>query len=87
MPEKIENRMVMDLQRSDFPAETKEKLSGSGYKKIGSEIFVPEEDAFDYALIQCMEIPPDGILKTKWTQDFRDMLVEWFYSENWIRVE
>ena len=46
----------------------------AGYEEIGTGIFVPEEDAFEYALEQIS-------LDEEEKQDF----VEWFYSGNWIK--
>lgn len=58
-----------------------------GYEELKKGIFVDEEDAFDYALEQCLEDVPAGIRELKWTQEFRKSLVEWFYSgEWWVRV-
>lgn len=67
--------------------EIKEKLYGPGYKEMGTGVFVPKEDAFDYAIEQCVKIIPDGFRGIEWTQEFKEMLVEWFYSGNWIEVE
>lgn len=55
----------------------------SGYMGIGSEkgIFVPENIAFEYAFERCME----GTAEDK--KEFREMLVEWFYSGNWVKEE
>lgn len=64
-----------------------EKLNGPGWEEIGTGVFVPEEDAFDYALERCFEVVPNFAERIKWTQEFRDMLVEWFYSGNWVREE
>ncbi len=61
-----------------------EKLNGPGYTEIGTLKFIPEEDAFDYALEQCVESVPQGFHQIEWTEEFKEMLVEWFYS-NWIR--
>ncbi len=84
--ERIENRMAVDSQWSwNVPVEVREKLRLPGYREMGTGVFVPEEDAFDYALEQCFETVPAGIGLLKWTQDFREMLVEWFYSNNWIK--
>lgn len=70
----IENRMVVDSEwRRIGPAEEDEKLNGPGYEEIGTGIFVPEEDAYKYALER---VSLDEELK----QEF----VEWFYSGNWI---
>lgn len=69
-----ENRMIID---SDWEwnesTAIKEKLNGAGYTEISSKIFVPEEDAYGYALER---ISQDEGLK----QEF----VEWFYSGNWV---
>lgn len=54
-----------------------EKLNGPGYKEMKTGIFVPEEDAYDYVLER---ISQDNDLK----QEFKEMLVEWFYSGNWV---
>ena len=81
----IENRMVVDSEwRRIGPAEEDEKLNGPGYEEIGTGIFVPEEDAFNYALERCFEVVPEGVHSFSWTQEFKEMLVEWFYSGNWI---
>ena len=64
-----------------------EKLNGPGYTEIVTLNFVPEEDAFDYALEQCVESAPQGFRDIEWTQKFREMLVEWFYSGNWIKED
>lgn len=64
-----------------------EILSGPGYKEMGTGNFVPEESAFDYAIEQCAETVPQEFHKIRWTQEFKEMLVEWFYSGNWIKEE
>lgn len=77
MPEMIENRMVVDSEWTwNESIEIKERLTGGGYKEIGTMIYVPEEDAYDYAL---EKISQDEELK----QEF----VEWFYSGNWVKEE
>lgn len=73
----LENRMVLDaLWRWKEPPEVAEKLRGPGYSEIGTGVFVPEEDAYDYAMER---ISLDEELK----QEF----VEWFYSGNWIKED
>ncbi len=57
-----------------------------GYEEMTEGIFVDEENAFDYALDQCVKSIPEGLHKIEWTQEFREVLVEWFYSGNWIKV-
>lgn len=55
----------------------------SGYVGIGPEAgtFVPKEKAFDYALGRCLSGLPDE------QEEFREMLVEWYYSGNWIEED
>ncbi len=74
MPEQIENRMVVDSEWSwNEPPEAQEKLNRAGYKEIGTGIFVPEEDVFDYTLERISQ-----------DEGEREEFVEWFYS-NWIK--
>lgn len=51
------------------------------YKGIGPEKgkVVPEEEAYDYALDRC--------LNGEEHEEFREMLVEWYFSGNWIKEE
>ena len=76
--QELENRMVVDaewrLLESHIPDETMQKLNGAGYEEIGSGIFVPEKDAYAYA----ME-------RISLDKDLQKELVEWFYSGNWIK--
>ena len=53
------------------------------YEGIGPEqgTIVNDEDAYAYALERCLS----GTEEDK--QDFKEMLVEWFYSGNWARRE
>lgn len=89
----IENPMVMGsfwehLEReSGALEEIREKLNGPGYSALDSDIFIPEEKAFDYALEQCMEFVSGDIGKIKRKQEFKEFLVEWFYSGNWIKED
>ena len=64
-----------------------ERMDGPGYREMATGVFVPEEDAFDYALENCFEMVPAGIRLLRWTQEFKEMLVEWFYSGNWIKED
>lgn len=84
----VENRMVLEAGRecAHGPEGVAEKLRGPGREEIGTGIFVAEEDAFDYALERCFEIVPACVGDLKWTQEFREMLVEWFYSGNWTKI-
>lgn len=58
-------------------------MRGCGYLGIGPEegIFVPENVAFEYALERCIKGTPRD------KEEFREMLVEWFFSGNWIKEE
>ena len=51
------------------------------YIGIGPEkdTAVEEEQAFDYALERSLHGSPED------QREFREMLVEWFYSGNWIK--
>lgn len=57
-----------------------------GYEELTTGVFVSEEDAFDYAIEQCLEVIPEGIHNLKWIEEFKESMVEWFYSGNWIKV-
>lgn len=63
------------------------KTDGPGYREIGTGEFVPKEDAFDYAIENCMEMIPNWLHRIEWTEEFRKMLVEWFYSGDWIEED
>lgn len=56
-------------------------MPGNGYRGIGPEqgICVKAEDAYSYAFSRCLHGPDN--------EEFREMLVEWFYSGNWIEEE
>ncbi|MDO5418302.1 MAG: hypothetical protein Q4F29_13980 [Lachnospiraceae bacterium] len=53
------------------------------YYGIGPEqgTIVTEKDAYRYALERCLF----GTMEEQ--AEFREMLVEWFYSGNWIKKE
>lgn len=78
----LENRMVMDSQWQHFgrvpdgTEEIREKLRGAGYLNPDSGVFIPEEDAYAYAL---ENISLD--------EDLKEEFIEWFYSENWIKED
>lgn len=80
----IENRMVVDSEWPEYPEEAPEKLNGPGYRQMFTGVFVAEDDAFDYAIERCVQFVPEGFRMIAWTEEFREMLVECFYSENWI---
>lgn len=85
MPYAVENPMVMDslweLAEKSASANDvlrEEKLRGSGWEEIETGTFVPEKDAYRYAMER---ISQDEDLK----REFEESVVEWFYSENWVR--
>ena len=86
MSEQIENRMLIDSEwealEKDIPKEVREKLNRNGYHEIGTGNFVPEEEAYEYALELCLH----GTERD--TKEFKEMLVEWFYSGgDWRKEE
>ena len=92
MVERVENRMVVDsewpnLQKRMVVHGNLGKTKGPGYEEIGTGVFVLEEDAFDYAMKQCVEEVTEGLGKIKWTEEFKYMVVEWFYSGNWVHED
>ena len=76
--ERVENRMAMDSVWSNLetPSEFEKRLKGAGYSEIGTGNFVPEEDAFDYALERIAE----------GTEEEQHEFVEWFYS-SWVKED
>lgn len=80
--ERLENKMLMEsikehMHHFDFD----EDFNGAGRKNLNDGTFVREEDAFDYAIDHCIEnAPPPGFYKIPWTQEFKDVVIEWFYS-------
>lgn len=53
-----------------------DKLNGKGYTEMGTRIFVPEEDAYEYALERLSQDEKE-----------REEFVDWFYSGNWIKED
>lgn len=77
----LENHMVVDREwEQNTPLEVSEKLRGVGYTELGTGIFVPEDDAYEYAMER---ISLDEDLK----QEFKVIFMEWFYSGNWVKEE
>lgn len=80
MPEQIENRMVVDAEWIHTDSiNVKTILEEKGYHELGTGTFVPEKDAYEYALEHCLY----GSEQEQ--RDFKELLVEWFYSGNWIK--
>lgn len=85
MKEYIENRMVIEPEwKQNTLTEVCEILNPPGYTEIGTGVFVPKKDAFGYALEHCFEVIPEGIGEFRWIDEFKEMLVGWFYSGNWV---
>ena len=55
----------------------------TGYIGIGPEagIYVPDVDAYAYAIDRCLYGTETEV------KEFREMLVDWYYSGNWIKKE
>lgn len=55
----------------------------SGFLGVGPEAgtFVPQEKAYSYALERCLH----GTAEDQ--AEFGEMLVEWFYSGNWVHED
>lgn len=56
-------------------------MLGNGYMGVGPEqgVYVKADEAYSYALDRCL----NGSEK----EEFKEMLVEWFYSGNWVPEE
>lgn len=81
MPERIENRMVVDsLWENCYPQQA-EAVKEPGYHKYGTGDFVPEKEAYEYALDQCLNGSEED------QKEFRTMLVEWYFSGGAWRKE
>jgi hypothetical protein len=52
-----------------------------GYLEFQTNEFVSDEDAYAYAFERCTNGTDEEI------KEFQEMLVEWFFSGNWTRVE
>lgn len=82
----VENKMTIDAYwdwqlNHDVPKE-EEEITDKGYHEVGTHTFVADEDAFKYALDKCMNGSEEE------QREFKEMLVEWFYSGgNWRREE
>lgn len=85
MPEQIENRMVIDSEweslEKNIPEIMKGSLAEAGYREMGTDNFVPESLAYQYAFERCI----NGTAEEK--KEFEEMLVDWFYSGNWVKEE
>lgn len=73
----VNNAYWADVEKREESVE--KVLSQKGYHELGTNVFVPEEDAYEYALDRCM----NGTEEEQ--KEFKEMLVEWFYSGNWVK--
>ena len=73
----VNNAYWADMEKPN--ASVEKVLSQKGYHELGTNVFVPEEDAYEYALDRCM----NGTEEEQ--KEFKEMLVEWFYSGNWVK--
>ena len=78
MMEQIENRMVVPTEWNETIS-VEEVLKESGYHELGTNLFVPESFAYEYALDHCLHGTEEE------QNEFKAMLVEWFFSGNWIK--
>ena len=80
MPEQIENSMVID---SEWPVVNcmDNVLQEKGWHNFRTNEFVSEKDAYEYALDEVL----NGDESTQ--KEFKEMLVEWFFSGSWRREE
>ena len=81
----IENRMLVnseweELERNLVPI-SENYVEEKGYREIGTDEFVPDEVAYEYALSECLS----G--NEELHEEFKAMLIEWFFSGNWVREE
>lgn len=79
----VENLMVNDDHWSWQEKEcVEEVLKEKGYHECSTNTFVPDDEAYAFALDRCIN-GSEGEQK-----DFKKMLVEWFYSGgDWRREE
>lgn len=85
--ERIENGMLRERSFEQKVEELKHFFS-AGWTNTADGTFVLEEDAFDYAIDHCTNFVPAGFHKIEWTDEFREMVVEWFYSGGeWRKVD
>lgn len=80
MSEQIENSMVVDSE-SLLAKCIEDVLAEKGWHNFKTNEFVPEKEAYEYALDEVLH----GDATTQ--KEFREMLVEWFFSGNWIKED
>jgi uncharacterized HAD superfamily protein len=78
---KIENRMTVDEEweaLKSVPNEVNDNPLENGYREMKTGKFIPESDAYHYALERCL----NGTFEEQ--KEFKEMMVEWYYSGGWI---
>lgn len=79
----LERQLRRGKQKKEFQShyETRKKKSQGYWLGIGADrgTIVDDENAYDYALERSLHGSPED------QNEFREMLVEWFYSGNWVR--
>lgn len=77
----VENRMVVEEEWGwQKQMEVEEVVKEPGYHEMGTNVFIPEKDAFGYALAQCLNGSEED------QKEFKEMLVEWYFSGNWVKA-
>lgn len=81
----VENLMVNDDHwrwQEKGLQDAGETLAEKGYHETNTNVFVADEEAYGYAIDRCMNGSEEE------QREFKEMLVEWFYSGgNWRREE
>ncbi len=77
----LDNRMTVDSQWVWNEKPVEEVLKEKGYHEYGTQVFVPEDEAYEYALERCLNGSEEE------QKEFKEMLVEWFYSGNWKKED
>lgn len=77
--ERIENSLLRERSFEQVVEDVK-RFDTTGWTNTTDGTFVPDESAFDYAIDHCTNFVPAGFHKTEWTDEFKEMVVEWFYS-------
>lgn len=80
MPEQIENSMVVDSEWTVVKC-IEDVLQEKGWHNFQTNEFVSEKEAYEYALDEVLH--GDAVTQ----KEFREMLVEWFFSGNWVKED
>lgn len=58
------------------------------YKNLNNDEIVPKEEALEYVLSKLgLYIEPKGQVFTLEQREFLDMIVEWYFSGDWILID